>query len=176
MARSNTDSRALLATLGAGYDATLQGFTIEPYVKANYQRIKIDAFTETGSHGFDLQYGEQRITSLDGAIGLKLQRVFTPSFGVLVPYMRGDIHKEFDDKPRTISAVYSALADVGLATAASVAFAIPTDQRDQTYGVIAAGVSMVMKEGLQAFVQYQQTIGLTTIADRTVTGGFRFEF
>ena len=144
MATSSTDSRALLATLGAGYDATLQGFTIEPYVKANYQRIKIDAFTETGSHGFDLQYGEQRITSLDGAIGLKLQRVFTPSFGVLVPYMRGDVHKEFDDKPRTISAVYSALADVGLATAASVAFAIPTDQRDRTYGVIAAGVSMVM--------------------------------
>jgi outer membrane autotransporter protein len=176
MASSSANSSALLATLGAGYDATLQGFTIEPYVKANYQHIKIDAFTETASHGFDLQYGEQRITSLDGAIGLKLQRVYTPSFGVLVPYLRGDIHREFDDKPRTISAVYSALADVGLAAAANVAFAIPTDQRDYTYGVIAAGLSMVMKEGLQAFLQYQQTIGLTTIADHTVTGGFRFEF
>jgi outer membrane autotransporter protein len=175
-AGSSTHSNALLATLTGGYDFRLRALTVEPYLKMDYQGIKIAAFTEAGANGFDFNYGEQTIKSLDGAFGLKLQYVFTPRFGVIVPYFRGEIHKEFDDKQRLISAEYAALASVGLANAASVNFDIPSDKRKNSFGVLAGGFSLVFKHGLQAFAQYEQVVNLPTIASRTISGGIRYEF
>jgi len=175
-ATSNTNSHALLATYGLGYDFRSKAFTAEPYLKAEYQHLTIDGFTETGAGGFDFNYASQGIKSLDGAVGLKLQYVVTPRFGVIVPYVRGELHRQFEDKQRQVSAVYAALNSVGLASASNANFDIPTDQRKDTYGLVGAGVSLVFKHGIQAFAQYQQILGLSTIADRELTGGFRVEF
>jgi outer membrane autotransporter protein len=79
-ADSKTNSNGLLATWSGGYDLRLRALTVEPYLKANYQRIKIASFSEAGANGFDFQFGQQNITSVDGAIGLKLQYVFTHSY------------------------------------------------------------------------------------------------
>ena len=175
-ATSNTSSGALLATFGLGYDARYKAFTAEPYLKAEYQKIKVNSFTESGANGFDFNYGDQNITSLDSALGVKFEYVFSAPFGVIVPYVRGELHKQFEDKQRQISAVYAALATVGLQNAAGANFDIPDDERKDNYGLVGAGLSLVLKHGWQVFAQYQQVIGLTTIADRNFTGGFRYEF
>lgn len=175
-ASSTTKSNAILATLGLGYDWTYKAFTAEPYLKSEYQKIKVNAFSEAGANGFDFSYGDQNITSLDSALGLKFQFVVSAPFGVVVPYVRGELHKQSQDKERQISAVYAALSSVGLANASGANFEIPDDQRKDNYGLVGVGLSVVFKHGWQAFAQYQQVLGLTTIADRNFTGGFRYEF
>jgi outer membrane autotransporter protein len=174
-ARSSTDSDATLASVNLGYSWRRGGFSLEPYVRAEYQDIEIDAFGERQGEGFDFTYGQQQIESLDAAAGVRVQYVFTPSFGVLIPFVRGELHREFADDKRTIDAVYSGIVGTtGLDPAAN--FAIATNEPDDEFYIGAAGVSFVFKHGIQAFLQYQQTFALERIDDRSVAGGLRFEF
>jgi outer membrane autotransporter protein len=174
-ARSSTQSDAMLASVNVGYSWRRGGFSLEPYVRAEYQDIDIDGFGERDSDGFDFTYGEQKVESLDAAAGVRVQYVFTPSFGVLMPFLRGEFHRDFADDKRTINAVYSALAGTtGFDDDEN--FAIATNEPDDEFYIGAAGVSFVFKHGIQVFLQYQQTFDLTRIDDRAIAGGVRFEF
>jgi outer membrane autotransporter protein len=175
-ARSDTDSSAILATFGAGVDWRRGAFMLEPYLSADYQKITIDGFTEAGANGFDFTYGEQDIKSLDTAIGLRIQYAITPSWGVVVPYLRGEYRKELENDSRTIDATYSGLAGVQLPAASGTTFAIPTDEPDDEYYLVCGGFSVVLKRGLQGFIQYQQLFELDTFSDHAITGGIRLEF
>jgi len=174
-ALGSSDSTAISATLGLGYDLRWQAFSFEPFAKAEYQDITIDAFTEHSANGFDFNYGEQKLTSLETGLGFKLQYVFTPSFGVLVPYLRAEYRHESRNDSRSISAVYAGIAAFA-ASAPGVNFNLPTDQPDDSYYVASGGMSIVLKHGLQGFIQYAQVFDLEPFSDRVITGGIRLEF
>jgi len=174
-ARSDVHSDAITATLGAGYDFRWKAFAVEPFVKAEFQDITIDAFSENSGRGFDFDYGEQKLTSLQSAIGLKLQYVLTPSFGVLVPYLRAEYRIESRNDTRSISAVYSGIAALA-ANTPGVNFNLPTDEPDDSYYTATAGMSVVLKHGLQGFLQYAQVFELKPFSERVITGGIRLEF
>ncbi len=173
-AESRSESTSLLATFGTGFDLRFGGFSLGPYVKADYQDITIDGFSEATAGGFELTYGDQDIKSFDTAAGVRLQYVFLPKFGVLVPYLRGEYHKQLEDDPRPIDALYAGLTSQTGSGATN--FAIPTDERDDEYYIVSGGFSVVLKGGLQGFIQYQEVLELDTITDSVITGGFRTEF
>jgi uncharacterized protein with beta-barrel porin domain len=175
-ARSDTDSSALLATLAAGVDVHWQALSIEPYVQAEYRRITIDAFSEHGANGFDFAIGEQDVNSLDTALGVRLQYALTPSWGVVVPFLHGAYHREFQNESRAIHAVFAGLESQPVVEASDADFAIPTDAPDDDYAVGAVGLSFVLKHGWQGFMQYQQVFALDTFTDRTLSAGIRIEF
>ncbi len=168
-AAGNTDSTTFLASIGAGVDFTWGGFTLEPSLGAEYQDISVDAFVESNGAGYDLAYAKQDFDSLDAAFSVKLQYVWTPSFGVLVPFLRAELHHQFEDDPRLIRARY-----VGVSNAPE--FEIPTDQADDAFGILAAGVSLVLPNGWQGFLQFQDTVSLKYFSEQVWTGGVRFEF
>lgn len=172
-ALSTTASSAVTATFGAGFDASVLGMTVGPYLKAEYQDITIDAFTEGGpvADGFGFNVGSQKIKSLDTALGVRAQRVFTPSIGVMVPYLRAEYHKEFENEARTLSSIYSDASQL----ATNGVFSVPTDEPDDAFLLLAAGFSMVWPHGLQGFLQYQQLVGLDRYSDRVITAGVRYE-
>lgn len=154
-ALSTTSSSAVMATFGAGYEARAFGISFGPYLKAEYQDITIDGFTEGGpaADGFAFDVGSQKIKSLDTALGVRAQRVFTPSFGVVVPYLRAEYHREFENDARVVSAIYTDSA----ALATTGTFSVPTDEPDD------------------GFLQYQQVVGLDRYSDRVITAGLRYE-
>jgi uncharacterized protein YhjY with autotransporter beta-barrel domain len=171
---SDTDSNAIIATLNGGMPFNFGALGVEPFLKAEYQDLSIDDFTESGSSGFEFNYGKQDIKSLDLAGGFKIQYALTPSFGVIVPYLRGEYHKELENESRNISALYA-----GLPTAARTStedFSLATDEPDDEFLIAAGGFSVVLKNGLQGFLQYQQVFDLDTFDDRAITGGIRLEF
>ena len=174
-ALGNSDSNAISATLGLGYDLRWKAFSFEPFVKAEYQDITIDGFTENSANGFDFNYGEQKLTSLETGLGFKLQYVITPSFGVLVPYLRAEYRNESRNDSRSISAVYAGIAALAASTP-GVNFNLPTDQPDHSYYVASGGMSVVLKHGLQGFIEYAQVFDLEPFSDRVITGGIRVEF
>ena len=175
-ARSNSHSHALTSSLEAGLDWQRKGFTAEPYLRGDFQYVKAGAFRESGAaNGFDMQFQAQTLHSFDCAAGLKLQYALTPSFGVIVPFVRTELHHEFSNNSRTVSGSY---LDAGalLNSNASASFNIPTDKADTSYYQVAVGTSMVMQHGLQAFAQYSQVFQLDNYSDHVIAGGIRIEF
>ena len=184
LATGTTDSSSLLATLGAGYALRWGAFSVEPSLGLDYIDARVDGFRESSVNNFDggspddpfdLRIGNQDIESLDGSVGLQLQYVFTPRFGVLVPYLSGRYHRELLDDVRRVSALY-ADAYAELVQTIDADFRVPTDPPDEDYYTAAAGVTMVLAGGLMGFVQYLRVIDLDDYSDTTITGGFRHEF
>ncbi len=183
-ARSKADSSSLLATANLGYSWRLRAFSIDPVIDVTYSDTTIDAFTETsvdnrnpgaGNDPFNLRVGEQSIESLDVAPSLKLQYVFTPKFGVIVPFLIGRYHFELSDDVRTISARYADAIGQLLGVADSD-FAVATDVPDEEYYTLAGGFSIVLPHGLNGFVQYLEVFDYDAYSDAVITAGFRFEF
>jgi outer membrane autotransporter protein len=175
MALSSTDSRSIIGSLNAGYNWRRGGFSIEPYVRGEFQSIDIDGFSERDANGFDFTYGDQTIEALDASAGVRVQHIFTPSFGIFIPFVRAELHRELGDDERTIDAVYSGIVGTtGLEGAQN--FNVATNEADDQFYAGAIGASFVFKHGVQAFIQYQQTFELEHIEARAIAGGVRFEF
>jgi outer membrane autotransporter protein len=180
-ATSSADSSAILATASAGYPFRFGAFAIEPTVDVSYSDITVDAFTETSRSAnsatdpFDLRVGEQSIESLVVAPALKLQYVFRPSFGTLIPYLIGRYHAELSNDARAISAQY-ADAIAALAGGPGTDFAVSTDEPDDAYYTAAGGFTVVLGNGLNGYIQYLQVFEFENYDDAVITGGFRYEF
>lgn len=194
IANSRPEADIGTATFGFGYAVGPRKFTAEPFLSVEYVDMTVDPFAEERSINrlsnarqskrFDLAVSEQRIESLDATVGLRLQYVFTPAFGVIVPYLSLEAHRELEDESRTITAGYSALQDI----LGTESFAVPTDAPDEKYGVASLGFSVVLRGGrqrelggpiaggLSAFVQLKRVEGLLNYDDSVATGGFRYEF
>lgn len=183
-ALSSADSSSFVAAFGGGYQFRAGGFAAEPYLDANYLDASVDGFTErsfpTGNPGAQddsqaLRIGEQSIESLDVALGLRLQYVFVPSFGVLIPYVRAAYHSEFLNDSRTILATYESVYSEGPAIDGP-SFLVPIDEPDDSYYTVTGGFSVVLKGGLQGFLQYLEVLDLEYYSESVISGGLRYEF
>jgi uncharacterized protein YhjY with autotransporter beta-barrel domain len=183
-ARSSADSSAFLATASAGYAFRLGTFAIEPTLDVTYSDTTIDAFTEssvdnlnpgTANDPFNLLVGKQSIESLDVAPSLKLQYVFTPRFGAIIPYVIGRYHIQLSDDARAISARYADAINA-LAGVPGTDFAVTTDEPDEEYYTAAGGLTVVFGNGLNGYLQYLKVLDLDHYDDAVITGGFRYEF
>ena len=126
---------------------------------------------------FDLRIGEQSIESLDAAAGLKFDVVFTPGFGVLVPYFTARYHKEMLNDARRISALYADAYELLVQDVADDPnFNVPTDEPDDDYYTLAGGLTVVLQGGLMGFVQYLEVLDLDHYSNSVLTGGIRYEF
>ncbi len=166
---SNTGSTAFIATLGGGYSFHYKGLTAEPYLNLQNVSTRIAGFTEHSDDGFDIDTPSQTIQSLEGSVGLRAQYAVPNPFGVIVPYVYGEYRHQFRDSSRNISSGYS--GDGG-----GTDFVLPTDGPVKHYYVVGAGGSVVLKHGLQGFMQYARVLDYTNYTDHTVSGGVRWEF
>jgi uncharacterized protein YhjY with autotransporter beta-barrel domain len=192
-ALSRPEANIETATFGVGFAFTRTKALFEPFLNVEYLDMTVDSFAEQrsinrlsggASKRFDLVVSDQRIESIDAAVGIRFQYVLTPRFGVIVPYLSLEAHRELDDEARTITAGYAAIQDI-LGTSA---FAVPTDLPDESYRVANLGLSMVLRGGrqreaggpiaggLSGFVQLKAVDGLLHYDDSVLTGGFRYEF
>ncbi len=194
LANSHPEATVRTATFGIGYAFGTQKFTFEPFFNLEYLDATVDAFAEersinllsdsSVSKRFDLSISEQNIESLDAALGFRFQYVFTPRFGVIVPYLSLEAHRELEDDARTITAGYAAIEDI----LGRDAFRVPTDVPDDSYSVASVGFSVVLRGGrqreaggpiaggLSAFLQLKAVENLLHYDDNVATGGFRYEF
>lgn len=167
-AYSDTGSNNWMATLGAGLTLHVQAAAFEPYVNVQSVNVRIAPFTEYNSNAFDVSLAAQSVRSLQGAAGLKFELVFLGRFGVLVPYVYGEARHEFRDASRVVNSSYAALGQTE--------FAVPTDNPTKTYYVAGGGGSLVLKHGVQGFLQYYRVLEYANYTDHVVSGGIRWEF
>lgn len=194
LARSRPQTDVNVATFDFGYAFGEAKLTVEPFFNAEYLDATVPAFDEERSvnllsndavsRRFDLSIAEQSFDSLDTTLGVRLQYVVTPRFGVIVPYLTLEAHRELADDARAITAGYAAIRDILPATS----FVVPTDEPDESYQVVTAGFSVILRGGrqrevggaiaggLSAFLQLKAVLNLRYYDDNVLTGGVRYEF
>jgi outer membrane autotransporter protein len=170
-ASGDTDGSTLSGGLSAGYDFLLGGLTISPNLGFFYIDTTIDGFTETGAAGLNLIYDEQKFKSMTGNAGLRLTYAWNLSWGVLLPHLRVDYVKEFEDDVDVFGVRFA--NDPNAASTPPVLVA--TDNPDQSYWRLAGGFSAQFKHGISGYVEYQRLEGFDFISFQDVSIGLRFQ-
>jgi len=181
---STTDAQVSTLFLEAGYNWSVRKFSFEPFININASNVVIDEFVEDDLRdlGFDLVVTEQDFDLLDLVVGLKSQYVFTPKFGVIIPYVTIEQFNQINDESRNIEAYYSEL------TSNEAAFFVPTEELDSSYQAYTFGVSSVLRGGrektaggsvggdIQAYANYRTLQGLEGYTFDMYTLGIRYTF
>lgn len=194
LANSSPEADVSSLTFDVGYAFRFAKLTLEPFFNAQNLDVTVGSFAESRSinllsnvtieRRFDLAVSEQDISSMQTALGLRLQYVMTPRFGVIVPYLTLAARRESEDSPRTITTGYSALASI----LGSNTFSLPTDAPDDAFYTVTAGASVVLRGGRQrraggpiaggvsGFLQFAAVEQRQNYDDSVFSAGFRYEF
>ncbi len=117
LATGAPDSNSLLASLNVGVPFQHGKWGTDLFLNTSFQKHSIDGFSEESNDdgtplGTLYDVGKQNIKSLDASVGVKLQYVATPGFGVVVPFLRGAFHQELEDSPRQLGLEFQGLDEV----------------------------------------------------------------
>ena len=170
-ATGDTDGTTLSGGLSAGYDFLAGGLTISPNVGFFYIDTTIDGFTEGGASGLNLIYDEQKFKSMAGNAGLRLTYAWNVSWGVLLPHLRVDYVREFEDDVDVFGVRFA--NDPNAASTPPVLVA--TDNPDTSYWRLAGGFSAQFKHGISGYIEYQRLESFEFISFEDVSIGLRFQ-
>jgi outer membrane autotransporter protein len=170
-AAGDTDGLTLSGGLSAGYDFLIGGLTISPNLGFFYIDTTIDGFTESGAGGLNLVYDEQKFESLTGNAGMRLTYAWNVSWGVLLPHLRVDYVREFEDDVDVFGVRFA--NDPNAASTPPVLVA--TDNPDQSYWRLAGGFSAQFKHGVSGYIEYQRLESFEFISFEDISIGLRFQ-
>ena len=155
----------------AGYDFLFGGLTISPTLGFFYIDARIDGFTENGAGGLNLIYDEQKFSSLTGNLGMRATYAWNQSWGVLLPYVRADFVREFQDDVEVFGVRFA--ADPNATSTPPIL--IETDNPDTSYWRFAGGVSAQFKFGVSGYIEYQRLESFEFITFQDVSVGLRVQ-
>ena len=170
-AKGDTDGTTLSGGLSAGYDFLLGGITLSPNLGMFYIDATIDKFTEEGAGGLNLIYDEQKFKSFTGNLGLRATYAWNLSWGVLLPQVRVDYVREFENDADVFGVRFA--ADPNATSTPPIL--VQTDNPDDSYWRLAAGFSAQFKYGVSGYVEYQRLEGFQLINFQDVSVGLRFQ-
>jgi len=170
----STDSETIALGLSTGTSFEMGGFDLSVDLGLSYLDITVDGYTEKDSAvngGLNLAYEDQDIDSPQSTLGLQLSRVYSTDYGVIVPFIRGSWHHEFENDARLVEARYAAQE-----TGESFALNVGSDKPDEDYYSLGLGVSTVFSNNIQAFFDYRTALGLENVTSNLFTVGIRGSF
>lgn len=173
-AHGDTDGLTLSGGASFGYDFLLGGLTLSPTAGVFYVDATIDGFTEDGATGLNLVYDEQNFKSMTANLGLRLTYAWNVSWGVLLPHLRSDFVREFEDQVEVFGVRFAADPfDAGSNPTPPIL--VETDNPDRSYWRLAAGLSAQFKHGVSGYVEYQRLQSYQLIDFQDVSVGLRFQ-
>ena len=170
-ARGTTDGLTVSGGLSTGYDFLLGGFTISPTLGVFYIDSTIDGFTETGADGLNLIYDKQKFTSMTGNLGLRATYAWNTSWGVLLPHVRVDYVREFEDDVDVFGVRFAADPNAN----STPPILVETDNPDRSYWRLATGLSAQFKHGFSGYIEYQRLESFQYITFQDVSVGLRMQ-
>jgi outer membrane lipase/esterase len=169
LASGDTDGNEFRVGINTGYDFLFGQFTVGPRLGLNYRDTTIDGYRESGRTGLELSYDNQNIQSLTSTVGVFGSVALSTGFGVIVPQATAEYVHEFLDDQRSVG--FRLVQDLGQRR-----LLYQTDPPDRDYFNLGVGVSMVLPNGLQPFLNYRELIGYKDRHSHTVTVGLRVPF
>lgn len=128
-----TDGNYVAGRVTAAFDLiTRGGVAFGPDLAAQYDRVRLAGYAETGGFSTAATFGDQEIKSLTGRFGAVVRTV--PGEPVRF-FVRAGYEREFDDDPRTLTMT---------PTGAPISFTSTVERADRNYMSYAMGVDGVV--------------------------------
>jgi len=144
------DGRQVFGSVTAGYENRQDGWLISPYGRLEASRSTLDGFTESGGSIYRLNYGDQKIDTLSGVLGLRLEYAMTMDWGVLKPRARLEYTHDFNGSSR-ISLGYT---DIG-----TMPYGIDIDPLSSDYLTIGFGFDAHVGDSWNLAFDYRTVYG-----------------
>ncbi|HEX2583769.1 MAG TPA: autotransporter outer membrane beta-barrel domain-containing protein [Steroidobacteraceae bacterium] len=167
----STDGNTLTGSVALGYEFAANGWTITPSVHYMYIDSKIDAFAESGTGPFDLSFDKQHYTSSSARLDLNVSYAVNSESAVWLPHVRVEAIREFGANIDTFDVRF--VNDLGITPAP---LTVQTDQLDDQYFRVSAGVSAQFRNDVSAYLDYQQLLSFDAVSLRSVVAGLRLQF
>ena len=170
IADSSTNGSQFGASLGGGTEWVYQdGAVTQLTAGVYYSRSTIDAYTENGANGLNLEVNKQTIDSLQTRLGAQLSKAAGYSWGVLIPQVNFTWINEFMQDGEKIQASFTSDPN-------NTQFAFTTDKKDPYYFTVSFGVVTVLPGGFTAFAQVERYLFIDNFTQRIWSIGARMEF
>jgi len=168
VALGTTDGDQSLVSVNFGYNFERGGWVIAPYVGYDYLNTEVEAYNETEGQGWELAFDKQDVKSAIVTGGLRIAFNKSASFGVFTPHLRVAFQKELEEDVRSVQVRF-------VNDPTNTEFQFLTAPPDNDFYRVGAGFSMVWKNGLSGFIDYETIQGYSNLTSSTLTAGLRLE-
>lgn len=188
---SDTEGDHYTLAINSGWVGYIDSWMLQPSLGLSYRNYEIDGYTEKdtlANGGMELRYDDQEVESLRSNLGLRVSRAFNQSYGVLMPTFSMDWYHEFEDDGDDIKAKYAqedeiarVNTDPALQFSTSISdclscFTIRGEDPDADYGVIGAGISLILPNYIQLLAHYEGLVGYDDLTSHAFTISIRGQF
>jgi len=157
-------------TLSGGYSLPFGALILTPTARLLYQHIGVDAFSENGALGADLQYGSTSLNTFLSFLGAEAQYTISTPLGVLNPLARFHWAHQYTPGNTAVSVAYS--NDPSLLSS----FILPGAQASRNYFDLGVGLSLPLSGNSSGFINYDSILGLNHTTYNSFTAGVRVTF
>jgi outer membrane lipase/esterase len=170
IATGSFGSRVGGVTLASGYDLPFGPLVLTPIARFLYQHTGVDAFSEQGAMGADLQYGSSSVNTVLTFLGADAQYTVDTPFGPLYPIARFHWAHQYSPGNTAVSVAYS--NDPSLLSS----FVLPGTPTSRNYFDLGVGVTLPLSGNSSAFINYDSILGLANTTYNSFTAGVRVTF
>ncbi|WP_322046496.1 autotransporter domain-containing protein [Paraburkholderia sp. J67] len=142
-----------VARAETGWPLAIAGMTLTPLASLTYSYLNEAGYTETGGNGAALTIGSEHSNSVRSALGAKLEKSFSTSYGELVPELRAQWVHDYNRTRQTTSASFA--ADTTGETAFTTLAASPISNLAD----ISIGVTLVRANNMSLSARYELQAG-----------------
>lgn len=164
---SSTEGDSFNWSIGGGITQDLKGWDANYSLRLDGVDATIDGYNEGGG-SLALKVADQDVESLQAVVAAQFSKAFSQKWGVISPYFGVELHQEFDDETRVVTAQY-------VFDRFGNQFSFNSDDADDSYFLVSVGSSFVLSQGKQLFVNLDHIAGLDDVDSNTLTAGIRFE-
>jgi outer membrane autotransporter protein len=157
-------------SLSGGYSFPFGALILTPTARLLYQHLGVDAFSENGALGANLQFGSTSLNTFVSFLGAEAQYTIRTPFGVLYPLARFSWAYQPTSNNNLVSVGYSN-DPRGLSN-----FILPGAQTSRNYFDLGVGVSLQLSGNSSGFVNYDSILGLNQTTYNSFTAGIRMTF
>ena len=163
---NNSDEIFLSAR--ASYDLEAAGFKVGPAVRADFVKVWMDGYSETGAlvSNDNATYNAFDVTSLTTDVGAEASYDLKLDSGLFTPRVYGYWVHEFENDSQTLAG----------STLGGGAFSTILSSPDRNYMRLGAGATLNLQGGLQLYFDYEALLGFAGISSNQFAAGGRFEF
>ncbi len=148
-ALGNRKGTQVFGSLTGGFEFRNNGMMFSPYARLDYSAERLQDSTESGAGAYALTYFDQTSSSLQGALGARVESIHSTNFGWVIPRARVEMRHEFQSDRQAFISYADQIGGprYGLATAGTGRDAL----------VLGLGSDFIMRDGWTLGLDYQLT-------------------
>ena len=168
---ADADGTTRWVSINVGFDINRGALSFGSFFGFTRTQSKIDAFSERdlSNSGLAMTFAEAKRNSSLGHVGVRASYAFSSGIGVLIPQLRVEHQKEFEDDLQTITAQF-VLDPLG------TQYQLVGERADSSVTEAGFSLSLLLPNGWMPFLDYDVLLGSSGRDRQRATLGLRVEF